>query len=199
MDYLEDMESTEETKNRIMMAAMGRILQYGFNKTTMAEIAKDCNMSSANIYRFFESKGSIVAEMAKGCFRDKEDALREVTRRPGMSAAERLEELVLQTLRSGHAMICERPKANEVIEYISVERHDILAQHKEVKQSLVAEILAEGKKSGEFDLQDIDTTAEAFLTATVFFACPTNLERPLEELEQEAKAVIDLLVRGLKK
>jgi len=69
------MESTEETRDRIMTAAMGRILQYGFNKTTMAEIAKDCNMSSANIYRFFESKGSIVAEMANGCFRDRENAL----------------------------------------------------------------------------------------------------------------------------
>jgi len=97
-------------------------------------------------------------------------------------------------------MICERPKANEVIEYISVERQDILARHKEIKQSLVAEILAEGNKSGEFDLQDILITSEAFLKATIFFECPTNFDkRTLEELEQEARAVIDLLVRGMKR
>jgi len=197
--YLAGMVSIEETRARILGAAMTRIMQYGFNKTTMAEIAGDCEMSAANIYRFFENKGAIVAELASGCFRDKEEGLREVLRRPGLTATERLEEFVFHVLRHCHAMLSEQPKAIEVLAYISSERHDIIDRHKEVKQSLLAEILAEGNRNGEFVLPDVVATAEAFLQATIFFSCPINFDkRSLADLEREARAVINLLVRGMK-
>lgn len=35
----------------ILKAAVNRFREYGYNKTTMAEIAKDIGMSTANIYR----------------------------------------------------------------------------------------------------------------------------------------------------
>ena len=46
----------QKIKEQIMAAAGKRFLQYGFNKTTMGEIAKDCHMSAANIYRFLKAK-----------------------------------------------------------------------------------------------------------------------------------------------
>lgn len=194
------MESTDETKGRILEAAIGRFLQYGFNKTTMAEIATDSNMSTANIYRFFKSKDTIIADMAVNCFKEKEESMRELLRIPGMSAAERLEAFILHQLRNGHAMLCEQPKMNEIIEYIHTERHDLIARHIDTNQSIVAEILAEGNRNNEFDVSDIVTTAEAILKATVYFCNPTHFDkRPLEELEKEAEAVIDLITRGLQK
>ncbi len=48
--------TAETPREKIMEAAMARFSYYGFGKTTMAEIAKDCGMSAANIYRFFENK-----------------------------------------------------------------------------------------------------------------------------------------------
>ena len=46
----------EEIQQLILTAAQERFSQFGFNKTTMAEIAKDCKMSASNIYRFFDNK-----------------------------------------------------------------------------------------------------------------------------------------------
>ena len=49
------MKSRQEIAEQIIAAAEKRFFYYGFGKTTMAEIASDCDMSPANIYRFFVS------------------------------------------------------------------------------------------------------------------------------------------------
>ena len=89
------MDKAEETRQCILRAAESFFSRYGYGKTTMAEIAGECGMSAANIYRFFKNKDEIVAEMANGWFRKVEGALREVLRRPGLSAAERLEAFIV--------------------------------------------------------------------------------------------------------
>ena len=40
-------KTVDEIKNQILDAAFARFGQYGLGKTTMAEIAKDCDMSAA--------------------------------------------------------------------------------------------------------------------------------------------------------
>jgi AcrR family transcriptional regulator len=192
------MDASAEIKNQILDAATTRICQYGCNKTTMAEIGKDCGMSAGNIYRFFDGKKEILAEIANHCLRQIEDALRAVLRRPGLRATERLEAFTLETLRSVYGMCASRPRISETVELISDERADLVARHQEVKQSLITEILAEGNRSGEFDVEDVVATAGLILVATSFFASPVFMGKtPLEELEQEAKGLTKLLVRGL--
>ena len=55
-------EHLDEIATQILDAASRRFLHYGYGKTTMSEIAKDCNMSTGNLYRYFPSKLDI-AEM----------------------------------------------------------------------------------------------------------------------------------------
>jgi len=194
------METAEETRSRILCAAEERFRQYGFNKTTMAEIAKDCDMSAANIYRFYESKQDLVVEMANSCFRQTEDSLREVLDRPGLTASKRVEAFVLQLLNGTHDLHANSPKIYELVEFITRERFDLVARHIEVKQSLLAEILAEGNRNGEFDVQDIVSTAEMALKATIMFHFPVFAGVfPMEEMERFAKGVVGLLLRGLEK
>ncbi len=45
----------DEVRERIVEAANARFSHYGFNKTTLAEIAGDCSMSTTNLYRYFEA------------------------------------------------------------------------------------------------------------------------------------------------
>jgi len=49
----------EETRQLILDAAFERFGHYGYNKTTMVEIAQDVGMSAANLYRYFENKQEI--------------------------------------------------------------------------------------------------------------------------------------------
>ena len=57
-----------DTREQILHAAMDRIKHYGYGKTTMAEIARDCDMSAGNIYRFFASKIDIAEAIEGGQF-----------------------------------------------------------------------------------------------------------------------------------
>lgn len=181
-----------------MDAAEVRFSQYGFNKTTMAEIAKDCSMSAANIYRFFEGKKEIIAEMASGCLDEIEDVLRDVLRRPNVSASGKLEASILESLHKAHSLFTNRPRINEMVKYVHDERIDIINRHMEVKQSLIAEILAEGNRNGEFNVPDILFTAETILNATIMFQHPMFLNKcSLDELERAAKGITGLLLRGL--
>ena len=51
------------TRAQIILAAKERFLHYGYPKTTMAEVAADCNMSPGNLYRYFKGKLDIAIEI----------------------------------------------------------------------------------------------------------------------------------------
>jgi AcrR family transcriptional regulator len=194
------MSKNEETRELIINAAEKRFSQYGFNKTTMAEIAKDCGMSAANLYRYFKDKNDILVVMAESCFRSIEDCLREILRRPGMSASEKLKLMTLEKLRAKYDLVTNNPKINEMVQYISSERFDIISRHKDAIKSVLAEAIAEGNRSGELEATDIVKTADMISKATIMFDHPSFMcDCSLKELEDSASEIIDTLARGLKK
>src|SRR5262245_2184149 len=48
-----------DTREKILVVAERLFRQMGYQKTTVADIAKELRMSPANVYRFFDSKKSI--------------------------------------------------------------------------------------------------------------------------------------------
>jgi len=198
--YLSTMEKAEETRKRILEAAEELFGRYGFAKTTMAEIAGRCDMSAANIYRFFKNKDEIVAEMARLYFRKVESSLRAVVKRSGPTAPERLEEFVVEMLSHSHNLCSCEEKMNESVGYIIGRRGDLIDKHQEAMRSLLAEVLAEGNRSGEFDVADVVQTAGVILDATFIYqtqGCVGNFS--LEDLRQSAVRMVRVIVTGLKK
>ena len=90
------MDEKSATRDRILHAAMTRIKHYGYGKTTMAEIAADCDMSPGNIYRFFEAKIDIAEAMARKHYAEEHTAMAQVGRRKDWPADKRLKEMLLQ-------------------------------------------------------------------------------------------------------
>lgn len=192
--------AAQEIRRLIVEAAAKRFGLYGYKKTTMAEIAQDCDMSAANLYRYYRNKQDIGAALAKDCLGDKQEKLREVVRRPQLSAAQRLEEFILTALRFTYDLSIEQPKVNELVEVIASERKEIFEDKQQQERALMAEILAEGNRSGEFEVEDVITTAETVLAASAKFCTPLFMFMyPLDELEVLAEGVARLLVRGLAK
>ncbi|MDH5190170.1 MAG: TetR/AcrR family transcriptional regulator [Gammaproteobacteria bacterium] len=190
----------DNPRARILEAAEVRFRQYGYNKTTMNEIANDCQMSAANLYRYFESKLDIGAAMAQGCFIDKEQLLEEVVNRTDLSATKRLEEFVLTLLRYTHGQCYDQPRINELVDSIIQERPALVQRKIAGERALLEQILTAGKSTGEFDIKNIGTTTEAVHTSLVKFSVPLFMGMyPLDEFERIAKNVVALLVNGLKK
>ena len=179
------MQTAEDTKKQIVEVADRRFRQYGFGKTTMAEIAKDCDMSPANLYRYFDNKEAIGTAICLNCMLVKEQLGRQVINQRGLTASARLESFILEILRYTYDLISNQPHISELVDYISQERVDLVKRHKDTIRSIIAEILAEGNRTGEFDVLDIVATADQVLIAVIYYYYPPMIlmERlPLEDL-----------------
>lgn len=192
-------DPTEDTRMRILAAASQRFAQFGYNKTTMAEIAEDCDMSAANLYRFFRNKLDIGANLACGCLDAKLMLVKEIIERKDRPAAERLYDVVMQILNYTHGQWANDPRMNELVNAICDARMDIVDQHKLNEHHLFVELLEDGMQRGEFEITDVHDTASAITTAITAFGMP--LVMPLcsiDVFEQRAKSVVRLMLNGLK-
>src|SRR3989442_12054199 len=91
-----------DTRERILVVAERLFREIGYQKTTVADIAKVLRMSPANVYRFFDSKKAIHEGVARTLMGAVEDAAQAVAARHE-SAAARLCELSTTI----HRMTCE--------------------------------------------------------------------------------------------
>lgn len=192
-------DSIEDVRSRILAAASQRFAQFGYNKTTMAEIAQDCDMSAANLYRYFKNKLDIGANLACGCLDTKLLLMEEIIRQQ-RPAAERLHDVVLHILHYTHGQWSEDPRINELVSAICDTRLDIVNSYKLGEHQLLVTLLEDGIGRGEFVIEDIEDTATAIATAITAFGLP--LVMPLysiEVFEQRAQSVVRLLLNGLLK
>lgn len=194
------METAIDTKKQILDEAETLFGHYGFSKTTMADIAKECDMSPANLYRFYDGKDEIIAEITRNVFDEINKKIRDVLHRPGLSASERLETFIVEELRLVD-MICScNEKIDEAIKYLQKKKPDLFNQQTDVKRSMIAEILAEGNRRGEFEIDDIIGTSDLIMKSTFLCKCQW-IDRcpPIDEIEQAARKIVKLIVRGLRK
>lgn len=196
-------EDIEAVRTRILDAACERFSQFGFGKTTMAEIAGDCGMSAANLYRYFENKEDIGAAMACQCLTQKAQLLMEVVRDESLTTSEKVEAYILTNLRYTYGEWAERPRMNELVDHICHKRTDLVDDYLSNARSMLRTIVQEGIDSGEFEpCDDVDDTVEALKAAMFMFDYPNAMNAcaiPLDAFEDKARGVARLVLRGLRK
>ena len=140
-----------DTRERILVVAERLFRQIGYQKTTVADIAKELRMSPANVYRFFDSKKAIHEGVARGLMGEVEVEAQRIARTPGPAAA-RLREL----MKTIHRMNSERyvgdSKLHEMVEIAMEEGWDVCVAHMELITATIGEVIAQGVASGEFEV-----------------------------------------------
>ncbi len=188
-----------DTAKLILEAAISRFSEYGYNKTTMAEIAEDAGMSAANIYRYYKSKEDIAATCAKTNMSEKIDVLKEIVRNKKLSASEKLEKYVLTTLRMSQEAALENRKIEEICAEITKSNPELIHSKLANSKALLIEILSIGNQTGEFNVDDIMDTASAINVMLVAFDVPMFMSLfSQEEFEEKARSVIRFILSGLK-
>ncbi|MAK60955.1 MAG: TetR family transcriptional regulator [Ponticaulis sp.] len=189
------MNEQVQTRDLILKAAVDRILHYGYSKTTMAEIARDCDMSAGNIYRFFNSKLDIAEAMARQKSAMIFQVFAEISRRSHEGALFRLSEFFTKRLQRTFEVLEKNDKILEIAEVLGKERPEYVNEQLAQERVYIARILEQGVDSGEIrPLEDPAFTAEMLQTALMKFEYPqlwSNLT--LAKLEQEFEGVMDLL------
>jgi AcrR family transcriptional regulator len=192
------MDEKTATRDRILAAAMARIKHYGYAKTTMAEIAADCDMSPGNIYRFFEAKIDIAEAMARKHYAAEHAELAAIARKKDWPADKRLRELFLKRLRDSYCMLEESDKILELAEVLHRERPLFSNEQLALERVFLSALLEEGAAAGIFADGDHAFTAEMIQSATMKFGVPQLFSKlTLPKLERELNGVLDLLMSGL--
>jgi AcrR family transcriptional regulator len=190
-------ENTEaDTRARILVVAEKLFREIGYQKTTVADIAKVLRMSPANVYRFFDSKKAIHQGVARRLMGEVEDASRTIAATPG-PPVQRLREL----LSAIHHMNSERyvgdSKLHEMVAIAMEEDWDVCKAHIERTTGMIAEVIADGVAQGEFQAQDVPLAALCASTAMVRFFHPQMIAQCVDKPGPTLDQMIDFILAGL--
>ena len=192
------MTMLDETREKIIEAARERFTHYGYGKTTMAELARDCDMSLGNLYRFFPGKLDIAEEICRRASIQTADELNLILTCPERDAPARLRDFLFQDLRETFAALEKNPRIVELAQIITAERPEFHNEGLKRERDVLARILEMGVEEGVFSVENPLETAEMIQAATMKFSYPQLFTRlTLEKLERELDGVYRLIVAGL--
>src|SRR5215468_6823484 len=144
-------EHTEtDTRAHILVVAERLFRQLGYQKTTVADNAKELRMSPANVYRFFDSKKAIHEGVARRLMGEVEIEAQRIARMPG-PAAVRLRELMKTINRMNTERYVGDSKLHEMVEIAMQEDWNVCVAHIECIASILGQVIAQGVGSGEFE------------------------------------------------
>jgi AcrR family transcriptional regulator len=151
--------SADETRARILTEAERLFRHYGYSKTTVADIADACGMSSANVYRFFASKSQINEAICTRIISDLEGQLRQIAIADA-SASERLTRFIELIARHTVETLVAEKKVHDMVVVAMEEQWGSIERHLEVTSAMIEDIIASGIASGEFKPQDANLAAK---------------------------------------
>lgn len=156
----------EQTADRIIEVAEELFRRVGYAKTAMADIAQELGMSSANVYRYFPSKGAINEVICGRLLEQAHRMMAEIAARP-QPASQRLLDMLLTLSEYNRACYTSERRMHDMVEAAMDENWGVVRAHLEHMVAAFASLISEGIAAGEFKPQD-DVIATA---TTVKHAC----------------------------
>ena len=184
-----------DTRERILVVAERLFREIGYQKTTVADIAKVLRMSPANVYRFFDSKKAIHQAVARLLMGEVEEAAQAIAARPG-PAVDRLRE-VLTTI---HHMNSERyvgdSKLHEMVAIAMEENWEVCNAHIQLIGEIIGAVIGQGVASGEFEVADVPLAAICTCMAMMRFFHPQMIAQCIDKPSPTLDQMIDFVIAG---
>ncbi|HXW69947.1 MAG TPA: TetR/AcrR family transcriptional regulator [Methylocella sp.] len=186
-----DQQSLEEkdTRKLIIEAAERLFRQIGFQKTTVADIARELSMSSANVYRFFTAKSEINEAVCMNLL-GKIEAEAEKIATSRQTAAQKIRDLIGSVEKAYHRHYIADRKLHDLIEAAITENWAIMRRHSERMAAILERIISAGMAGREFAPKDATLASRLINTACIRFCHP----RLIVEYEQEPEPTLDQMV-----
>jgi len=181
----------------ILDAADVRFADYGYSKTTMAEIATDCGMSVGNLYRHFKNKEAIaLASMQRSLQAKLDQGIGAAAKEDDALAA--LHAFLLTRLRIGHAHYADTRHLFDMMSLINSRHRDLLLDYEVRVIDALETIIRRGIAQGCFADCAARQVAYDMHQAMLRYNNPVNLKyNELSLLEADLTRLLQLFHRGL--
>jgi AcrR family transcriptional regulator len=185
-----------DTRERVLVVAERLFREIGYQKTTVADIAKLLRMSPANVYRFFDSKKAIHEGVARSLMGEVEQAAQAITAKGG-PAVSRLRELMTTVHRMNSERYIGDCKLHEMVEVAMEESWDVCVAHMLKITETIGTVIAQGAASGEFEVPDVPLAAMCACTAMMRFFHPQMIAQCATKPGPSLDQMIDFVLAGL--
>jgi AcrR family transcriptional regulator len=185
-----------DTRERILVVAERLFREIGYQKTTVADIAKALRMSPANVYRFFDSKKAIHEGVARSLMSEVEVEAQRIAAAQG-AAAPRLREVLTTVHRMNSERYVGDSKLHEMVEIAMEESWEVCVAHIHRVTESIGAVIAQGMASGEFEKADVPLAALCTCTAMVRFFHPQMIAQSANKPGPSIDQMIDFVLASL--
>ncbi|MDO9707964.1 TetR/AcrR family transcriptional regulator [Paracraurococcus lichenis] len=203
---LADSPSTraEATRARIEETAERLFRSMGYQKTAVADIARELGMSPANVYRFFPSKSAINEAIAQRSLGAILAELEAIARGEG-SAAERLRRMFSRMFESKIEVFFAERRLHDMVTAAMDEHWNVVERHIAGVHAAICHVVSDGMRAGEFALGDPVKTSHIILHTMVPWNHPALVEsciarkgQTVEELRAQVADMTEFVLRALR-
>ncbi|SFK91542.1 TetR/AcrR family transcriptional regulator [Methylocapsa palsarum] len=187
-----------DTYSEILEVAEHLFEQLGFQKTTVADIAHEMQMSPANIYRFFAAKGEINQAVADRLLAKVIVEIRKIARASGPASA-KLRVLIFTVEKLNSQRFSSDRKLHDLLEAAYNAHWPIVAAHDEAVNKVFAQVISDGMAAGEFREGDSDLAAILVRSACIRFFHPRLVVEYAQDPEPTVDQMVDLCLAALAK
>jgi len=189
---------TSDIHSQIISAARKRFQHFGYTKTSMQDIAADCGMSAANLYRYHEGK----LDIGEAVLRRELDKVHAAC---DDALADAGPELAVQLVAFFHAIIDTTRKQQRTAPLLSELFITVVRIQPRVRvefvaalRQKVAALVARAQADRQIRAGDPGEQADLILVACLSFVLPRLIIiEPLGDPRPHVAAVIDCLIAGL--
>jgi AcrR family transcriptional regulator len=189
--------SGDRFRREIVVAARSRFQRYGYAKTSMQEIAADCGMSAANLYRYYDGKLAIGLAVARAEQATLFATCDRVVAAAGAGGPARLVALFHALIDGSRHQIKSARPLFELSLIVSRERPEYRRQYlQEIETRIVAALAGETRAAGAADR--MASCSRLILIASAPFVLPWMMQNePFGDPRPQVGPLIRCLISGM--
>jgi AcrR family transcriptional regulator len=189
---------TQSMRRREIVRAAERLIgRYGPSKTTIADVAREADISVGSVYLEFPSKDALIEELSASRYKAVIEAMRAEAELDSRPFRDRLRGLLDARVEAFLRLAGEGDHACDLLHCKSEAVRTAHARFRSEERALIAEVLRAGTRAGELDAPKPEATADTILAAYLTFSPPWIFASPKDELLGRLRAMHDLVLYGL--
>ncbi|BBA44984.1 MULTISPECIES: TetR/AcrR family transcriptional regulator [Burkholderia] len=186
-----------DVRDQIVAAATEHFSRYGYEKTTVSDLAKSIGFSKAYIYKFFESKQAIGEMICANCLHEIETDVRTAVAEAELPT-EKLRRMFKVFTEASLRLFFRDRKLYDIAASAATGNWQSVQAYEARVQKLLQDVLQAGRQSGEFERKTpLDETASAIYLVMRPYLNPLLLQYNLDTTDAAPAQLSSLVLRSL--
>lgn len=184
-------------RDQIVEAAGEHFSRYGYDKTTVSDLAKAIGFSKAYIYKFFDSKQAIGEAICSKTLSAIVAAVEEAVA-GATTPTEKFRRMFKTLVSTGVSLFFNDRKLYDIAAYSAGEGWPSAQAYCERIRGILTEVIREGREAGEFERKTpLDETVHVIDLVMQPYVNPLLLQYNLDRVEEAPTQLSNLVLRSL--